>query len=248
MSTPLISIILPTYNSAKFLEKAVESALDQTFSDFELIIVDNASSDSTTELIRKFSDQRIKYIRYAENIGMVNNINKGLGLACGKLGVILCADDHWNSAFLERSVRTQESNPGLTFTNCITVRDGIETLYRNVHQGHENIAAWRLVRHLHGIPLSSLMFPLHSELVGFDPLLPFNCDLEFVLRSMLQLGGRLTMIDWPGVYVSLHGSNETLRYDIRLENIKLLKIVASHTYNPLLRLLIKLKMKRLQFG
>lgn len=248
MSSPRVSIVLPTYNAARFLPRAIGSALQQTWSDFELLVLDNASTDSTSDVMAGFADPRIRYVRNVANLGMVSNINKGMDLAIGQWAVILCADDHWDSRFLERSITAQKSRPGLTFTNCEVLRNGRQEAYPNVHRGRENIPVWRVVRHLHGIPLSSLMFPIHRYSTRFEKRLPFNCDLEFVLRFMIQERQPLTFIDWPGVYVTLHDANETLRYDIRRENIKLLDIVSEYVSTPLLRLILAARRARLHLG
>lgn len=248
MSSPPVSVIVPTYNAAGFLPRTIESVLQQGWRDYELIVIDNASTDATPAVLQNIRDPRVRCFRNATNIGMVNNINKGVELATGRLGIVLCADDHWHPDFLQRSLELQRSSPGLCFTNSVVVRDGIESPHRNVHSRRARISAPRLIRHLQGIPLSSLMFPLRGDASRFDPRLPFNCDLEFVLRSMIRDGQSLTMLDWPGVYVALHDANETLRYDIRRENMKLLDIVSGYTSSAWLRLLLAAKKGRLQLG
>ena len=244
---PLVSIIMPTYNAAKFLPRAIQSVLRQDWHDYELLILDNASTDQTPEIVRKLSDVRIRAIRHEKNLGMVRNINCGLELASGKLGIILCADDHWFPGFLKRSVQQQQLCPGLSFTNSMVLQGGHERIFRNVFHGHCDIAPWQLVRHLQGIPLSALMFPLDVAPEHFDERLPFNCDLEFVFRLMIVNRLPLTFIDWPGVCVNLHENNETCRYNIRNENIKLLDIISQYTSMGILRLLIALKRTRLTY-
>lgn len=248
MTMPIVSIILPTYNAADFLPFAIESVLEQTWQDYELLILDNASTDHTPQVVARFSDARLRTVRQEQNLGMVGNINYGLDMARGRLGVVLCADDHWSANFLERSVRLQQARSGLTFTNSVVRQNGRQTVFPNVFHGQCDIAAWRLVRHLHGIPLSSLMFPLDTARVRFDDRLPFNCDMEFVLRLMIRYRQPLSFIDWPGVCVNLHEDNETRRYDIRKENIKLLEIVSRYTPLGALRLMLALKRARLNYG
>ncbi len=243
-----VSVVLPAYNAAAYVATAIDSVLRQTFPDFELIVLDNASVDATADIVARFDDPRLRFVRNDANVGMVGNINKGLELATGQLGVVLCADDHWHPEFLQRSIARQREEPGLTFTNSRVLSQGRETVFANVHAGRAEVAPWRLVRHLHGIPLSSLVFPLAQSGVRFDARLPFNCDLEFVLRTLLRDARRLTYIDWPGVYVNLHDANETLRYDIRRENAKLLDIVSGYARNPLLRVLIAFQKARLHRG
>ncbi|MDX2479783.1 MAG: glycosyltransferase family 2 protein, partial [Desulfuromusa sp.] len=67
--TPNVSIILPTYNRADYLRRSISSVLKQTFTDFELIIVDDASTDNSAEIIDAFDDQRLVYLRHEQNKG-----------------------------------------------------------------------------------------------------------------------------------------------------------------------------------
>jgi len=246
MTSPHVSIVLPSYNSAHFLPHTIESVLQQDYGDYELLVLDNASTDDTPEIVSRYADPRIRAVRHPVNLGMVGNINHGIDAARGRLGIILCADDHWAPDFLARSVARQEARPGLTFTNSVVRQGSQEMIFRNVFRGLVTIRPWRLTRHLHGIPLSSLMFPLGSSRERFDSRLPFNCDLEFVLRQMIRRGLQLTFIDWPGVYVNLHEHNETRRYDIRQENIKLLEIVSRYTPPGWLRAILAIQLTRLR--
>lgn len=248
MTSPHVSIILPSYNSAHFLPRTIDSVLQQDFDNYELLILDNASTDATPEIIAQYTDPRIQSVRQPVNLGMVGNINYGIDHARGRLGVILCADDHWAPDFLSRSIAHQQIHPGLTFTNSHICQDGRITVFRNPLTGFKTIRPWRLARHMYGIPLSSLMFPLSAKRERFDDRLPFNCDLEFVLRQTIRCDLPLTFIDWPGVYVNLHEHNETRRYDIRQENIKLLEIVSGYTPLSLLRVVMALKRFRLRYA
>ena len=229
MSPPHVSVILPSYNSAYFLPRAIDSVLQQDFEDYELLVLDNASTDATPEIVARYSDPRVRFVRHPLNLGMVGNINYGIDWARGSLGVILCADDYWAPDFLSRSVASQRMRSGLTFTNSIVRQNGREKIFSNPFKGLHAVRPWRLIRHFHGIPLSSLMFPLAVPRERFDHRLPFNCDLEFALRLMVCRRLPLTFIEWPGIYVNLHERNETRRYDIRQENIKMLEIVSRYT-------------------
>ena len=74
----LISVLLPNYNNASYLKEAIDSILNQTFQDFELLIVDDGSSDNSIEIIRSYSDSRIKLIEKSSNSGIVDTLNIGL--------------------------------------------------------------------------------------------------------------------------------------------------------------------------
>lgn len=108
---PRVSIITPTYNRAGYLWVAIESALSQTFSDFELIVVDDGSTDSTPELMAGYvNDERIKYVRQA-NQGQSVARNYGIELAQGEFICFLDSDNAWVPTKLERTLAVFEENP-----------------------------------------------------------------------------------------------------------------------------------------
>ncbi len=109
---PLVSVGIPVYNDEKFIKKAIESVLNQTFTNFELIISDNASTDSTSNICEEFvkKDNRIKYIKQDQNINLLPNYNFVLEKAESKYFVWLEADDFWYPQFLERNIKILESN------------------------------------------------------------------------------------------------------------------------------------------
>lgn len=90
---PFFSVCIPTYNYAQFLQEAVDSVVNQTFQDFEILIQDNCSTDNTQAVIEEYDDPRISYQKNSENIGMFGNLNKVCARAKGKYIKILCADD-----------------------------------------------------------------------------------------------------------------------------------------------------------
>ncbi|MFQ5952455.1 MAG: glycosyltransferase [Candidatus Omnitrophota bacterium] len=95
MSTqPFFSVIIPTFDRKAFLEKAVNSVLEQSFKDIKLIIIDDGSTDGTGQLISKYEDERITYA-YQDNQGVANARNKGLALSTGKFIAFLDSDDYW---------------------------------------------------------------------------------------------------------------------------------------------------------
>ena len=91
--TPKVSILMPVYNSEKFVLEAIDSILNQSFTDFEFIIVDDASTDQTLNIIKSFSDKRIKLIENKINVGNNNARNIGMGIATGEYICAMDADD-----------------------------------------------------------------------------------------------------------------------------------------------------------
>jgi glycosyltransferase involved in cell wall biosynthesis len=93
MNSPLISVIMPVYNTAPFLKEAIESILNQTEGDFELIIINDASTDNSGELINSISDSRIRVINNEKNLGLAVSLNKGIRSATGKYIARMDGDD-----------------------------------------------------------------------------------------------------------------------------------------------------------
>jgi len=93
MESPIISVVLPTYNSSRFLPLAVNSILNQSFKDFELLIINDGSIDDTETVIKSFNDSRITYIKNDQNCGLVYSLNKGIQNARGKYLARMDADD-----------------------------------------------------------------------------------------------------------------------------------------------------------
>jgi glycosyltransferase involved in cell wall biosynthesis len=93
MQQHAISIILPAYNAAKYIEQTIDSLLKQTFTDFELLVIDDGSTDNTINIIEKFTDQRITLLKNEQNLGLVKTLNKAAKLANGKYIARMDADD-----------------------------------------------------------------------------------------------------------------------------------------------------------
>jgi len=111
MKNPLVSVIIPTYNSAKYIEEALESVFKQTLQDFEIIVVDDGSTDGTGEILKDYSD-RIKYI-FQKNSGPASARNKGIKIARGEYIAFLDADDLWMPTKLEKQVAMFDKNKNL---------------------------------------------------------------------------------------------------------------------------------------
>lgn len=107
---PKVSIILPTYNHAYFLPQAVQSVLKQTLQDFEIIVVDDGSTDNTREVIEEYADGRLKYV-YQENQGLAASRNAGLRIAQGECVAFLDADDIFLPPKLEVQMDWLEAHP-----------------------------------------------------------------------------------------------------------------------------------------
>ena len=111
----LVSIIMPTYNCARFIRESIDSVLAQTYTNWELIIVDDSSTDNTAEMVANFNDPRIHYLRNEQNEGAALTRNKALRAAKGRYIAFLDSDDLWHPDKLERQIAFMEQN-GYAFT------------------------------------------------------------------------------------------------------------------------------------
>ena len=91
-----VSVLIPAYNQAKYLGKAIQSVLDQTFTNFELIIVNDGSSDGTDDIVKSFVDPRIKYIVHDQNKGLAATRNTGIRASSGEFVAFLDLDDFFH--------------------------------------------------------------------------------------------------------------------------------------------------------
>jgi glycosyltransferase involved in cell wall biosynthesis len=121
---PVVSVIVPNYNHARFLRQRIDSILAQTFRDFELILLDDCSTDDSRPILAEYAtDPRVRVEFNETNSGTpFKQWNKGVGMARGKYVWIAESDDHADARFLERLVSVLESDPALTFAYCRSVR------------------------------------------------------------------------------------------------------------------------------
>lgn len=114
-----VSVIIPTYNRAKLVDRAINSVLVQTFKDFELLIVDDVSTDNTQQIVEQFRDERIKIIHHQKNKGGSAARNTGIKMAMGEYIAFLDDDDEWIPTKLEKQMRFFERcrrNVGLIYS------------------------------------------------------------------------------------------------------------------------------------
>jgi glycosyltransferase involved in cell wall biosynthesis len=117
--SPKVSVLIPTYNYAYCLDEAMQSVLDQTLSDFELIVIDDCSKDNTDDVMQKYlTDPRITYMKNEKNLGLVGNWNKCLSYAKGDYIKILCADDKFRKDLLEKMVNVMEKYKNVYLVAC----------------------------------------------------------------------------------------------------------------------------------
>jgi glycosyltransferase involved in cell wall biosynthesis len=146
---------MPTYNYGHFIDEAIQSALDQTYPDFELIIVDDMSTDNTDEVVEKYlSDERIRYYKNKVNLGLVENFNKCLSYAKGEYIKFLLADDKFEPRLLEKFVAIMEQYPNVSLVTSnrdifgsaakkrvlpmVGLQEGKKVIFESLREGNGN--------------------------------------------------------------------------------------------------------------
>jgi len=125
---PSVSIGMPTYNGSRYIQQSLDSLLAQDYKDFELVISDNASSDGTDDICRRYAktDNRIHYYRSETNLGAIKNFNRTLDLSTGKY--FMWAGDHdlWQPSFVSRCVSVLENDPTVVLAYTRTMFIGMD--------------------------------------------------------------------------------------------------------------------------
>jgi glycosyltransferase involved in cell wall biosynthesis len=181
---PKVSIIIPTYNRRSMVKEAVDSVLAQDFEDFELMVVDDGSTDGTADEIKKYGG-RVKLLQHKENRGVSASRNSGILQAKGKYIGFLDSDDLWVKGKLKIQVAFLDENPHypLCYTDEIWVRKGKRV---NPMLKHAKYSGWILEKCLPLCiisPSSAMMRKALFSKVGlFDEALPVCEDYDFWLR------------------------------------------------------------------
>ncbi len=184
---PRVSVIIPTYNRGWILEEAVDSVLEQTYTDFELIVVDDGSTDDTRALLQPYG-QRIAYV-HQDNQGVSAARNTGLRLARGELIALLDSDDLWKPAKLARQVAFFDAHPDAQIcqTEEVWIRRGRRV---NPKNRHRKPSGWIFEPSLALCLVSPSAVMLRRGLMdamgGFDVSLPACEDYDLWLRISLR--------------------------------------------------------------
>jgi glycosyltransferase involved in cell wall biosynthesis len=184
MELPLVSIVLPTYNGSKYISQSIESCLQQTYSNFELIIIDDCSTDNTPEIVHSFAqkDNRIKVIRNEKNKKLPLSLNTGFEIASGKYFTWTSDDNYYAPAALEEMIKVLDANNeyGLVYTNYTTIDDeGKVTGTMEFGDVNKNMVTWK------GCGACFLYHAaIHHQLKGYDASAFLIEDYDFFIRAL----------------------------------------------------------------
>lgn len=129
MTNELVSIIMPSFNTAKYISESINSVLAQTYENWELLIVDDCSTDNTDDVVARFNDPRIKYFKNDKNSGAAVSRNRALREVKGRWIAFLDSDDLWESEKLEKQIRFMEENSyAFSYTNYREINEASEPM------------------------------------------------------------------------------------------------------------------------
>lgn len=184
---PQVSVIIPTHNRAKLLRNAIVSVLNQTFQDFEILVVDDASQDNTPEVVAGFQDERIKYFRHDNNKGGSAARNTGIHNSSCDYIAFLDDDDEWLPEKLSKQMELLlASGPrvGAVYTGCIDVDISTgQVVGKQIPERRGNLSQHLLATNCVGSASSVLLKKESLHRVGlFDESLPCSQDYDLWIR------------------------------------------------------------------
>jgi len=187
MKHPEVSIIIPTYNREKTIARAVKSVLNQTFEDFELIIVDDGSTDKTEEIVLNFKDRRLKYIKQKENNGANFCRNRGIELSKGKYLAFQDSDAEWLPTKLGKqikSIKSAKSDVGVIYTSFLKINDFYNVIVPKDDWRRKSGKIYNSLSFGNFVDTSTVLIKKEcfKNCGKFDPSLPRLQDWELFLR------------------------------------------------------------------
>ena len=185
---PQVTVILPSWNRAAWLKKSIDSVLEQTFRDFELIVVDDASTDSTQEILTSYSG-KIRSITFAKNLGVSAARNAAVKNCDSEWIAFLDSDDFWHPHKLQKQIAQTviRAECPIHFTDEIWIRNGVRV---NPKKKHQKLEGWIFKPSLELCLMSPSTVLLRRELFDvhglFDETLPICEDYDLWLRLTAQ--------------------------------------------------------------
>lgn len=194
---PLVNVCIPTYNAEKTVVSTLQSILNQTYQNLEIIVVDNASTDNTLALLQQFNDPRMKIYKNSKNIGAEKNWGRCIGLASGEYICIFHADDLYKRDMIKKQVQAFQDNPsiGAVFTMANRINDRgevmgepklpVELKGKRIYYVSEIFIPILRNRNFLMCPSAMVRSEVYKELAPFnDELFGTSADLDMWLRIL----------------------------------------------------------------
>jgi glycosyltransferase involved in cell wall biosynthesis len=214
---PLVSVVIPAYNAERTVRATLDSVLRQTFTHVEVILVDDGSTDRTSDVARSLGDPRLRIIKQA-NAGHAQARNIGIGAATGTYVAVVDADDVWLPDKLEQQLAVLRGGQVKALHGAaIHVDDSLRPLFiGNCPDGKNELLDILCFRGLPGFMCTLIIErELLWEIGGFDPTLIILQDWELAIR--LARREQLYSMSKPLVMYRLHESNQSKKIDLHIE-------------------------------
>lgn len=213
---PRVSVGIPVYNCERFVARSIEAILGQSFTDFELVISDNASTDATEQICREYAtrDARIRYLRHATNMGGPANFRHVFAVGEGEFQKWTTADDYWAPSFLDKAVKVLDEYPDVALcyskTRFIDAAGNVLGDYDDNLHLVEDSPRDRFLRLMRDIGLCHADLGLIRRSAMQKTRLMTNerhCDVHFVAE--LALYGKFWLLTEPLFYRRLHSQSSS---------------------------------------
>ena len=186
-NSPTVSVVIPTYNREQLIGRSIKSVLSQTYQDFEIIIVDDGSTDNTEEVVSSFNDERIRCVRHGTNKGEAAARNTGIKVARGEYIASQDSDDEWLPGKLAKQIELFEntlSKVGVVYTGFWKIENNEKTYipFSWVNQREGDIHKELLKGNFIGSPATLVRKECFKKAGMFDEKLSHLVDWEMWLR------------------------------------------------------------------
>jgi len=206
-----VSILIPTYNGVKYIKQSIDSCLNQTYKNIELIIVDDCSIDDTEKIIKLYNDKRIRYFRHKENLGLASALNTGFANATGIYLTWTSDDNFYDPKAIEFMVKILEKNSKIDF---------IYTNYYTINEQGEKVKPVRVgsVKDLDRCNCIGPCFlyrrKIYEQIGEYNPIFFLAEDYEYWLRIKQKF--RMQRLDKFLYFYRKHTNSLTTNYKVAI--------------------------------
>lgn len=225
----LISVCIPTYNSSQYISECIDSVVNQSFKNIEIIVSDNCSSDNTVEIVEKKNIKNLKVIRNEENIGMAKNFNLACNEASGKYIKLLPSDDIISPNSIEKSLKFIDNHDEISLIasskkiinqSSKTIIKKMSTFSEGVHEGRDVI--WEILnsgRNPLGEPTVTLFKKEDFiDVGGFNEKYEFTLDIDLWIRLLEK--GNLYFIEEPLGSFRVHPESHSVKRNMYISYLE----------------------------
>ncbi len=221
--TPLVTVLMPVYNTELYVKQAIESILNQTYTHFELLIINDGSTDASVEMIKSFTDERIHLVENEGNLGLIATLNKGFTLAKGAYIARMDADDVALKDRLKEQVKYLEAHPEVGVLGCAYAElkhdeIGKATVFLSDHDALKSVLFFNSCM-AHPTVMLRTEFIRKNEL-SYNPEFKHAEDYEFWVRTIEQT--RFSNLPKVLLYYRIHDKQ------VSTKEIAAQKVVGAH--------------------